>query len=332
MQLRALGCLLVAGVIWAAAPQVRAQVRAELVDGIVVIVHNSLVTLLDLEARNEQTADQLRRDYGRDPSILRQKLAEMQSENLEKLVERQLILHDLRTGGRVPEAILKKELDRAANREIEGEIRSLYGGDRMRLVRTLQDRGLTYERYHQQVCDRIAVAWSRQQNISSGLIASPHKVEAYYQAHLDQYQEEPEVKLRTIVLNKSDPPGLDVRKLAEEILIKIKQGVSFAEMATNYSQGTQRAQGGDWGWVKRSGLRPELANAAFSLKKGEVSGVIDDPAACFLICVEDVRSKRYTPLDDVRDRIEKALLDDEANRLEKRWIESLRKKTFVRYY
>ena len=37
-------------------------------------------------------------------------------------------------------------------------------------------------------------------------------------------------------------------------------------MAGVYSQGAQRSQGGDWGWVERSVLRKELAETAFSLK------------------------------------------------------------------
>ena len=37
-------------------------------------------------------------------------------------------------------------------------------------------------------------------------------------------------------------------KLAEEILTKLKEGATFAEMATIYSEGSQRNQGGDLGW------------------------------------------------------------------------------------
>ena len=70
-----------------------------------------------------------------------------------------------------------------------------------------------------------------------------------------------------IVLNK--PSGTDdeqSRKLAEEIIAKIKQGAAFTEMAAVYSQG--RNPGGEWGWIERKVLRPELADVAFSLKAG----------------------------------------------------------------
>jgi parvulin-like peptidyl-prolyl isomerase len=103
-------------------------------------------------------------------------------------------------------------------------------------------------------------------------------------------------------------------------------------MASVYSQGSQRNQGGDWGWVEKSVLRKELADLAFSLKPGQRSGVIDTPEACYLMMVEERRPEHVKPLSDVRDEIEKTLLAQESERLQKQWIERLKKKTFVRYF
>ena len=135
-----------------------------------------------------------------------------------------------------------------------------------------------------------------------------------------------------IVLNK--PPGdtNETRMLAEEILAKINAGTPFAEEASLYSQGSQSTQGGDWGWVEKSVLRKELAGPAFSLKAGEKSGVIDTPEACYLMMIEERRPEHVKPLSDVRDEIEENLLAEESNRLQKQWIDRLKKKTFVRYF
>ena len=82
-----------------------------------------------------------------------------------------------------------------------------------------------------------------------------------------------------IVLNKTSADDTNTLELAREILAKIKDGATFAEMASVYSQGSQQHQGGDWGWVERSVLRKELADVAFALKPGQVSDVIDTPDA-----------------------------------------------------
>jgi len=48
--------------------------------------------------------------------------------------------------------------------------------------------------------------------------------------------------------------------------------------------------------------------------------------------VEDTRSAHYKPLVDVRDQIDQVLTLEERGRLEKQWVNKLRKKTFTKYY
>jgi len=56
------------------------------------------------------------------------------------------------------------------------------------------------------------------------------------------------------------------------------------------------------------------------------------PAEFYLMLVEDKRPARFKTLVEVRDQIEKDMLAQERNRLEKQWIEKLKKKTFVRVF
>ena len=257
--------------------------------------------------------------------MLQKKLEESRTENLEYLIERQLILHEFRTAGyNLPDSILEDE--------VQERIHSKYG-DRMKLTKSLQAEGMTYEKFRQQIREQFIVGALRQKNISSELIISPHKVENYYAGHRDDFKVEDEVKLRMIVLTNSvGSDAAPLRKLAEEILAKLKEGATFSEMASVYSQGSQRREGGDWGWVEKSVLRKELADVAFSLKASERSGVIETPEACYVMLDEDRRPAHHKSLGDVRDQIEKNLLLEERNRLEKQWVEKLKKKTFVRYF
>ena len=120
--------------------------------------------------------------------------------------------------------------------------------------------------------------------------------------------------------------------LAKEVLAKLKAGAAFTEMASIYSQGSQRNQGGDWGWVERSVLRKELVDTAFGLKAGELSDVIETAPAFFIMLVEDKRTSHYKPLAELRESIEETLLKEERERLQKQYVEKLRKKTFVRQF
>jgi parvulin-like peptidyl-prolyl isomerase len=134
-------------------------------------------------------------------------------------------------------------------------------------------------------------------------------------------------------LNKStEEEAESARRLAGDILQKLKEGVAFSEMAAIHSQGSQRSQGGDWGWVERSVLRKELADVAFSINAGELSNVIETPQAIYLMLVEDRRAAHSKPLAEVQDEIEKNLVSQERERRQRQYIDKLRKKTFVRYF
>jgi hypothetical protein len=79
-------------------------------------------------------------------------------------------------------------------------------------------------------------------------------------------------------------------------------------------------------------LNKDLTDAAFSLKPGETSGVIDLPGACYLLNVMEAHTAHVKPLSEVRDSIEKELRAAEQTRLQKQWIDSLKRKTFIAYF
>jgi len=299
--------------------------RAELVNGIKAVVHDSVITYEEVEQRTLQTADVLRRQYRGQPEQFQKKMDDSRTENLEFFVSRQLILHEFQTAGyHLPESVIDEM--------VQERIREQFG-NRVTMTKTLQSEGLTYEKLRQRIRDQFIVDALRQKNVSSEVIISPHKVEAFYQAHQGEFKVEDEVKLRMIVLtNSTSANAPDAKKLAEEILSKIKEGVPFGEMAKIHSVGSQRKEGGDWGWVDHSVLRKDLADVAFGLKPGEVSPVIETAGAIYLMQVEDTRVAHHKSLEEVRDQVEQTLRLQERTRLEKQWIDRLKKKTFYRYF
>jgi peptidyl-prolyl cis-trans isomerase SurA len=297
--------------------------HAELANAIRAIVNDAVITYQEVESLNQQTEDLLIRQYRNTPSTLEKKIIEMQNENLDQLVERQLILHEFKTAGySLPESVL----DDLVQERIKNDF-----GDRATLTKTLEARGMSYEKFRQQVKEGFIVSQLRMKNVSSEIIISPHKIENYYLAHRDDYKEEDRVKLRRITLSKSsDPKAPNAKKLGEEIVDRLKDGASFTEMAAIYSQGSQESREGIW--YDRSALRRELAEVAFGLKPGQWSGVIDTPAECYVLLVDEISTSHYKTLGEVRSEVEKKLLLDERNRLEKQWIDRLRKKTFVQFF
>jgi parvulin-like peptidyl-prolyl isomerase len=307
-----------------AAFAVSLPLRAELADGVKAVVNDTVITYSQVEAYTAPAADALRRQYPNSPEIYQQKLNEALNDSLEQLVERQLILRSFDVDGYQLPAEYVDQM-------VQDQIRDRFG-DRVTFIKTLQAQGMTVEQFRKQVRDQYIVSQLRIKNVAQEVVISPYKVETYYLNHQDDFKVQDEIKLRMIVLNKPAPDDTNSLQLANEILAKIKGGASFQEMASIYSQGSQKSSGGDWGWVQRSVLRKDLADAAFSLKPGQISGVINAPDALYLMLVEQKRPAHVRPLDNVRDDIEKTIRTQDQARLEKQWIDSLKQKTFIRYF
>ncbi len=311
---------------WIAGGGVSSAVRAELVNGIRAVVYDAVITQGEVEAEVALVAAELQRQFRLQPEMFDRKINEALAESLEKALQRQLILRDyVASGYQMPESIIAEV--------VQERIQTEFGGDRAKLTETLQARGITFEQFRKQTRDRFIISQLQAKNIYQELIISPNKLEAYYLNHPEEFKMEDEVKLRMIVLNKaSETEAATARAMAGEISSKIKQGAAFAEMASVYSQGSKRNEGGAWGWVERRVLRKELVGPAFALKPGELSEAIETPEAIYLMLVEDKRTAHRKPLAEVRNEIERLLLTEEQNRLRKQYIDRLKKKTYVRRF
>lgn len=321
MKRRLLGWLamLSTGVALAAEPR--------LLNSLVVIVDQEVITLKDVLQYIAPAVEVITRTYAGQPGVLRQKLEEAERDGVEQLVERKLILHEFdRAGYNLPESLIE---DRVKER-----LRERFGGDRAAMIRTLQSQGMTYEAFRRRLREDIIIAAMRARNIGSDkIIVSPHRIEKYYAENLDKFRIKDQIKLRALMLNAGTTRSRDAaRRLAAEILAKLRDGADFAEMARVYSEDTYRAQGGSRGWIERGDLRKELAQAAFGLPPGQPSDVIEVGDTFWILLVEDARANQIRTLPEVRDEIVQLLQAEEQARLNREWIQRLKAKSFVRYF
>ena len=338
------------------------------VDRIVAVVHDSVITSADVDSLTP--TDLLLHKYSGQSEAYQTAIDKVERENLEQLMNRQLILHEFSASGfSLPESVLDQWVDEA--------IRSEYT-DRRTWDKTLYAQGTSHQQYREKIRDRYIERALIEKNVPQPIV-SPHKVEAYYLAHRDEYKVEEQLKLRRINLPQSPDSGApSAEKMAEEIQTKLAQGATFAEMAALYSQNKQEGE-----WYELSQLAQHLADLAASLQVGQHSGVIsrspgqDDYWVCqyekgepvwgrhyvleagakrakmaeekhfsatdavtnlppaqefFLLLLEDKRAAHFTPLLEIRPKIEEELRLTETGRLKDEWLKKLRKKTFVRIF
>lgn len=146
---------------------------------------------------------------------------------------------------------------------------------------------------------------------------SADEIKEYYNEHQSEYHKEAEVKARHILFRvEESAPEEEVAKAkaeAQKVLDEAKKkGTDFAELVKKYSQGPDAQNGGDLGYFTRDQMVPALAEAAFALKKGEISELVRTPYGFHIIKVEDVRPERTIPLEEARSEIELTLKRQKA--------------------
>lgn len=134
--------------------------RAELADGILAIVNNSVITREQVADYVAPAIDALRQQYASPADVsgdLEQKASDVFNDGLEQLIERQLILHDFDVEG-------YKMPDSYVDQLVQDRIRERYG-DRITLMKTLQAQGMTFEQFRKDVRDQYIISAMRAKNI-----------------------------------------------------------------------------------------------------------------------------------------------------------------------
>ena len=151
---------------------------------------------------------------------------------------------------------------------------------------------------------------------------SQQDLQRYYSQHQDEFRVPEEVKVSHILIKtplpgpdgKVDPKAVaDAKAKAEDILKKLQGGANFADLAKKNSDDPGSAtQGGELGWIGRGRTVPEFEKAAFGLKPGQMSGLVQSSYGFHIIKVEDRHDAHLKSLDEVKAQIEPILKREKA--------------------
>ena len=134
-------------------------------------------------------------------------------------------------------------------------------------------------------------------------------LKAYYNAHNDAYRVPEKIHARHILFRLPPKPTkaqvAEAKKKAEKVEKLAKAGKDFAELAKKYSEGPTAKKGGDLGFFARGAMVKPFEKAAFSLKKGEISGLVRTQFGFHIIQVVEKQAARVKPFEEVRGEITK---------------------------
>ena len=145
-------------------------------------------------------------------------------------------------------------------------------------------------------------------------------LEKYYRRHLDRFEIQEQVKAAHILIkvdqNSTPEQKAARRKLAEKVLDEAKAGQDFADLARRYSDDPgSAAKGGDLGYFPRGAMVKPFEQAAFNLKPGELSGIVESSFGFHIIKCEGYIEAGIKPLAEVTDAVKEGLRAEKATQL-----------------
>lgn len=156
-------------------------------------------------------------------------------------------------------------------------------------------------------------------DISAKVKVTDDEIKDFYDKNQKQFETPEEARARHILIRPDmnatdkDKAKEAARAKAEEILNKLKTGANFGDLAKKYSADPGSARlGGELGWFPRGVMVKSFEAAVFSLKKGELSPVVETEFGYHIILLEEKREGGAVPLNKVRDRIVTALKGKKA--------------------
>ena len=293
----------------------------DVLNGIAAVVNDEVITFS--QVRELVAAKELAAKQQTSGEALVEKIKEIRLQAINDLIDRQLILQEFKTmGAKIPEYFIDERVNTIVREE--------FAGDRHAFVRTIEAQGFTLERFKELERDKIIVQEMTRSAVKTNVIVPEPKIAEYYKQHIEEFSTGDEVKLRMISMKKSGSNSR--KKMMEEIRTKAKEGSDFGKLARMYSEGSEQEQEGDWGWIDRKKLNEQLTKAAFALKPGQISELIELGETYYLLLVEAKKPATQRPFKEVRDEIEKRLIQQERQKLRQEWLQKLRKKAYVKMF
>jgi peptidyl-prolyl cis-trans isomerase SurA len=256
-------------------------------DGIAAIVGDEIVTISDINALITSYAFQNKLDISREPELY-QKLGQ---QFLDRLIDQKLLLikadeDTIKADDERVEANLNQQIDYMIKQAgSENKLEEYYSEPLFKIKKDLRD----------EIVNQMRISMLREKNFMNIKI-SRKEVEDFYTNYKDSL---PNIKASvdiSHILMQVTPSEESVKEAflkINEIKTKLENGEDFATLARKYSEDPGSAQnGGELGFVSRGTLVKEFEEAAFSLKEGEISDIVQTQFGFHIIQLMERQGER----------------------------------------
>jgi parvulin-like peptidyl-prolyl isomerase len=277
-------------------------------DVVVAKVNGSVFTTKDLEAEVDRLIPQI--TFHR--NVPQEKRNFYYDKAIEVLVNRELQYQDAVAKG--------MEVDKEkVNAQMENIRKRFKSPEEYKAA--LDKEGITEEKVRAQLEKEMLVQNMVAKKVTEASKITEKDLKEYYEKNPSKFKQPDTVKLRIITTTDE--------KKAQDILAKIKAGEDFGDLAYKMSEDSYRVKSGDIGYMHKGRMLPEIEEAAFKLKVGEMSDLIKADNNWYIIKLEDKKPEHQLSFEEIKDKLKKELETTRAQELKEAWITDLRAKAKI---
>jgi peptidyl-prolyl cis-trans isomerase SurA len=260
---------------------VSAQSRPILIDRVVAVVNDEVITRFELNNQKRAVAAQLRRQNVTPPPD-----SELDAQVLERFINERVQLQHAKESG-----------VRADDETVTAALQNIAQQNKMSMqqfVEALRKDGLSIEQFREELKNEIILNRVRDREVDSRVIVTDGEIDAYLATSKLQGALQAEYQLAHILVlvpEQATPEQVETRKKrAEEAMKQVKSGTAFAQVAAVFSDTNDAAQGGALGWRKADRLPTIYAEAAEKLAIGGTSEILRSANGFHILRVLDKKT------------------------------------------
>jgi peptidyl-prolyl cis-trans isomerase C len=149
------------------------------------------------------------------------------------------------------------------------------------------------------------------------ITVSEEESKKFYDQNIDKFRQGEKIRASHILCGVDAKASAEEKKKAREKAEKLHKelagGADFATLAKENSTCPSSKQGGDLGFFGRGQMVPSFEQAAFALKPGEISDVVETPFGYHIIKLTEKTKAETVPFSTARARIEEYLKKQKVN-------------------
>lgn len=256
------------------------QAKIAVIDRIVAVVNDEVITRYELEERLRLAIKQLRQQGTPPPER-----AVLEKQLLERMVTDRVQLQFAKeTGLRVDDV----ELDRAIRRIAEDNRLTLN-----ELRQALERDGVPFEKFREDIRNEIIITRLREREVSNKIVVTDSEIDTFLSQQQAQQGDDDEYNVSHILIvvpENASPEQIQARReRAEQALAQLRSGADFRQVAAAFSEAPDALQGGLMGWRPAARLPTLFGERLKTMRPGELSPILRSPNGFHILKLNDRR-------------------------------------------